>query len=89
MSNQMKMKYNKAKVLEAVRDGRLKPEDLRDPDFIVVREKDDGYKYQETVITNAEYEKMVNSFNESEARRKAFGLPTGYFITIRYDRHKK
>ena len=74
----------KIKALAAVRDGRLKPSDLLPPVNYVVYHDDDGYKYNDEIITQEQYRELCAKHDAENIRRDTVGLPVGYFYTIQY-----
>jgi hypothetical protein len=79
----------KIKALAAVRDGRLKPSDLLPPVNYVVYHDDDGYKYNDEIITQEQYRELCANYKAETARREMAGLPVGYFINVTYGNRKK
>jgi hypothetical protein len=79
----------KAAALQGIREGRLKPSDLLPPVNYVVRQKDDGYKYNDETLTPDQYQELRANYKAETTRREMAGLPVGFFINVTYGNRKK
>jgi len=78
-------KQTKAAILEAIRDGRLKPSDLLHPkDYQIQYSDSEGYTMAGKPITENQYREFSKVHEADCSRRESLGLPVGYFITIQY-----
>lgn len=74
----------KAAILSAIREGRLKPSDLLEPENYVITHDASGYHWQGSTISKSHYRDLLEKHRKEARRREAFSLPVGYFITVQY-----
>lgn len=77
-------KQQKATALQAIREGRLKPSDLKEPENHVIYHDADGYRYNNRIITETEYRELLEKLRAESHRRELAGLPEGYIIKVQY-----
>jgi len=82
-------RLQKARLLKAIQEGKLKPEDIQEKAIHTFFEKGEGWEHDGKFYSETEFRQFKQVIEEANSRRELVGLDKSLIIQIKYEQANK